>query len=156
MLDPLGEMGRGSEMSVAELEKQISSIEDPYAKSSAGRFLARHYVQQKDYASAIAYYEEALDAAGLSDVANREMLRELAQVYLLDSNHSLAAVVLQRALNIDLVPDARDFLLLAQAHYRMVDYVAVVVALDGIQANGLKLEVQQLHQALALYYRAGA
>ncbi|MDG2328353.1 MAG: hypothetical protein P8L70_16645 [Halioglobus sp.] len=156
MLDPLGEMGRGSELSVAELEKQISSIEDPYAKSSAGRFLARHYVQQKDYASAIAYYEEALDAAGLSGVANREMLRELAQVYLLDSNHSLAAVVLQRALDIDLVPDARDFLLLAQAHYRMGDYVAVVVALDGIQANGLKLEVQQLHQALALYYRAGA
>ncbi|MEH6588003.1 MAG: tetratricopeptide repeat protein [Halioglobus sp.] len=156
MLDPLGEMGKGSEMSVAELEQQINSIDDPYAKSSAGRFLARHYVQQKDYVSAIEYYEQALMTEGLSDVANREMLRELAQVYLLDENYRQAAVVLQRALDIDLVPDARDFLLLAQAQYRLTDYVAVVAALDGIQANGLRLELQQMHQALALYYRAGA
>ncbi|MEP4148818.1 MAG: tetratricopeptide repeat protein [Halioglobus sp.] len=156
MLDPLGEMGKGSEMSVAELEKQINSIEDPYAKSSAGRFLARHYVQQKDYAIAIAYYQEALNLGGLADVANREMLRELAQVYLLAENYSQAAATLQRALDIDLVPDPRDFLLLAQAHYRLGDYVAVVVALDGIQDNGLKLELEQMRQALALYYRAGA
>ena len=156
MLDPLGEMGKGSEMSVAELEKQINSIEDPYAKSSAGRFLARHYVQQKDYTSAIAYYQEALQLGGLADVANREMLRELAQVYLLAENYSQAAATLQRALDIDLVPDPRDFLLLAQAHYRLGDYVAVVAALDGIQDNGLKLNLEQMRQALALYYRAGA
>ncbi|MEP5568947.1 MAG: tetratricopeptide repeat protein, partial [Halioglobus sp.] len=117
---------------------------------------ARHYVQQKDYPSAIEYYQQALKTGGLADVANREMLRELAQVYLLAENYGQAAVVLQRALDIDLVPDARDFLLLAQAHYRLSDYVAVVVALDGIQANGLTLEPEQMRQALALYYRAGA
>ncbi len=71
LLDPLGEMGKGSEMSVAELEAQIDSIEQPYARSSAGRFLARHYVQQGDYDSAVAYYRQALAARGLADVANR-------------------------------------------------------------------------------------
>lgn len=156
LLDPLGEMGKGTEMSVGELEQQIDSIEDPYARSSAGRFLARHYVQEKDYASAIAYYEEALGTAGLSDVANREMLRELAQVYLLEKNYKSAARVLQRALDIDLVPGARDFLLLAHTQYRMGDYVAVVASLDGIGAHGLTLELGQMRQALALYYRAGA
>jgi hypothetical protein len=156
MIDPLGEMGKGSEMSVAELEGQIDSISDPYARSSATRHLARHYVQQQDYDSAIDYYRQALAADGLSDVANREMLRELAQVYLLDENYREAAVTLERALQIELVPAAADFLLLAQARYKLQDYVGVVEALDGIAANGLTLEVTQMRQALALYYRAGA
>ena len=155
-LDPLGEMGTGTEMSAAELEKQIDSIDDPYARASAGRFLARHHLQAGDYASAIAYYQQALAADGLSPVANREMLRELAQVYLLDGNYAAAAASLQQALDIDLVADAQDYLLLAQARHRLGDYVAVVAALDAVAAAGLKLDTAQLRQALALYYRAGA
>lgn len=155
-LDPLEAIGKGSEMSVAELEQQIDSIDDPYAKSTAGRFLARHHVQQKNYAAAIAYYQQALAVSGLSAVANREMLRELAQVYLLDEQYGGAAAALEQALAIDLVPDARDFLLLAQTRYRQGQYVEAVAALDGISANGLQLEVKQLRQALALYYRMGA
>ena len=42
LLDPLGEIGKGSEMSVDELEAEIDSIRDPYARSSATRHLARH------------------------------------------------------------------------------------------------------------------
>jgi tetratricopeptide (TPR) repeat protein len=156
MIDPLGELGKSSEMSVEELEGQIASISDPYARSSATRHLARHYVQQQDYASAIDYYRQALAAGGLADVANREMLRELAQVYLLDENYREAAATLERALRIELVPAAPDFLLLAQARYKVQDYVGVVEALDGIAANGLTLDVTQMRQALALYYRAGA
>lgn len=156
MIDPLGELGKGSEIPVEELEGQIESISDPYARSSATRHLARHYVQQQDYASAIEYYRQALAAGGLSDVANREMLRELAQVYLLDKNYRQAAETLERALRIELVPAAVDFLLLAQARYKLQDYVGVVEALDGIAANGLSLDVTQMRQALALYYRAGA
>lgn len=155
-LDPLGELGKGSEMSVAELEASIDSIKEPYAKSSASRFLARHSVQQGDYAAAIDYYRQALLARGLSDVANREMLRELAQVYLLNEDYREAAITLQRALDIKLQAEPGDFLLLAQAQYRLGDYVAVVAALDGIEANGLSLDVRQLRQALALYYRVGA
>jgi tetratricopeptide (TPR) repeat protein len=155
LLDPLGEIGKGSEMSVGELEQQIDSIDDPYARSSATRHLARHYVQQEDYASAINWYREALAAGGLSDVANREMLRELAQVYLLDENYRDAAQTLDKVLRIKLVPEAVDYLLLAQARYKLGDYVGSVAALDGIQANGLELTPQQMRQATALYYRAG-
>lgn len=156
MLDPLGELGKGSEMSVRELEQQIDTIADPYARSSATRHLARHYVQQQDYASAIAWYKEALAAQGLSDVANREMLRELAQVYLLSENYRDAATTLERVLRIKLVPESGDFLLLAQSRYKLGNYVAVVAALDGIQAQGLQLDTGQMKQALALYYRTGA
>ena len=38
-------MDKGAELSIEELEKQIGSIQQPYAKSSAGRHLARHYVE---------------------------------------------------------------------------------------------------------------
>jgi hypothetical protein len=156
LLDPLGEIGKGSELSVDELERQINGIRDPYARSSATRHLARHYVNAGDYPAAIQWYREALAAGGLSDVANREMLRELAQVYLLAEDYRAAARTLEEATALALVPDPADFLLLAQAQYRLGDYVAVVTALDRIQVHGLRLDSNQKQQALALYYRAGA
>ena len=156
LITPEGELSKGASLSTEELEQQIGSIQDAYGKSSAGRHLARHYVEQKQYDKAIEFYRTALAAQGLSDVANREMLRELAQVYLLQKDYSAAAGVLQQALGIDLVPEVADFLLLAQAHYRMKQYVQVVAALDQIATLGLVMNPQQMHQALALYYQAGA
>jgi tetratricopeptide (TPR) repeat protein len=155
-VDPIGQAERGRQLSVEELERQIGSIEDPYARSSAGRHLARHYVEQEQYDKAVEYYREALSARGLSDVANREMLRELAQVNMLQEDYAAAAANMQRALAIDLVPATGDFLLLARAHYQRRDYVAVVAALDRIAEAGLSLDLAQTRQALALYYRAGA
>jgi hypothetical protein len=155
-LAPAEGADRGRELSVEELERQIGSIEDPYARSSAGRHLARHYVEQRAYDKAVEYYRTALGASGLSEIANREMLRELAQVYLLMEDYAAAAETLELALRIDLVPAVTDFLLLAQARYRLGDYVAVVAALDRIGAAGLPLAPAQQRQALALYYRAGA
>ncbi|KZX58958.1 hypothetical protein A3709_15460 [Halioglobus sp. HI00S01] len=156
LLDPLGDIGKGSEMSLQELEQSIDSIRDPYARSSATRHLARHYVNEGDYPAAIAWYREALRSDGLSAVANREMRRELAQVYLQAEEFAAAASLLDEVLAMELVPATADFLLLAQARYRLGDYVAVVVALDGVQAAGLTLDEEQKRQALALYYRAGA
>ena len=97
----------------AERLWQMGSIEEAYAKSSAGRHLARHYVQRKEYDKAVEFYREALRAEGLSAVANREMLRELAQVYLLKKDYAAAAQTLQQALALDLEPDLADRLCLA-------------------------------------------
>jgi len=155
-IDPAGDVSGGAGMSVDELERQISSIADPYAKSSAGRHLARHFVEQGEYDKAIEYYRTALSADGLADVANREMLRELAQVYLLSKDYAAAATALERALRIRLVPDPNDYLLLAQAYYRQGQLVKVVAALDPIREQGLSLTTTQKRQALALYYQAGA
>jgi tetratricopeptide (TPR) repeat protein len=155
-LDQGDSLSAGAGLSIAELEQQINSISDAYAKSSAGRHLARHYVEQKQYAKAIEFYQTALAAEGLSDVANREMLRELAQVYLLNEDYRAAARTLERALAIQLAPDAGDYLLLAQAYYRLGNYVPVVSALDKIAAQNLPLDIPQQRQALALYYQAGA
>jgi tetratricopeptide (TPR) repeat protein len=89
-------------------------------------------------------------------VANREMLRELAQVYLLKKDYTAAAGTLQQVLAIDLVPDIADFLLLARAQHHLGKYVDVVATLDGIQKAGLTMDTPQMQQALALYYHAGA
>lgn len=156
LLTPEGEWAREADMSVEELEQQMGSIEDAYAKSSAGRHLARSYVERKQYDKAIAFYREALAAEGLSAVANREMLRELAQVYLLKKDYAAAAQSLQQALALDLAPEISDYLLLARAQHHLGRYVDVVATLDGMQAKGLTLNAEQARQATALYYRAGA
>ena len=150
------DIGAGTGLSVEELERQISSIQDSYARSSAGRHLARHYVEAGEYAKAIEYYQTALAASGLADIANREMLRELAQVYLLQQDYAQAASTLERALRIKLVPEASDYLLLAQSYYRLGRLAQVVGALDPIREQGLVLDIGQQRQALALYYQAGA
>jgi tetratricopeptide (TPR) repeat protein len=155
-IDPLGDTSQGAGLSIEELEKQINSIADPYAKSSAGRHLARHFVEAGEYDKAVDYYQSALKARGLSDIADREMLRELAQVYLLKEDYAAAASTLEQALRIDLVSEATDYLLLAQAYYRLGKLVQVVAALDPIHDKGLKLTLLQKRQALALYYQAGA
>jgi tetratricopeptide (TPR) repeat protein len=155
-IEPLGSAGTGAGLSIEELEKQINSIAEPYAKSSAGRHLARHFVEAGEYDKAIEYYQSALTARGLSDIANREMLRELAQVYLLKEDYAAAASTLEKALRIKLVAEATDYLLLAQAYYRLGKLVQVVAALDPIHDKGLKLTLLQKRQALALYYQAGA
>ncbi|MEE4143925.1 MAG: hypothetical protein V2I26_03925, partial [Halieaceae bacterium] len=90
-IDPNADVSGDAGLSIEELEKQINSITGSYARSSAGRHLARHFVEQGEYDKAIDYYRTALAAGGLSDVANREMLREMAQVYLLDENYVEAA-----------------------------------------------------------------
>ncbi|MCB1704897.1 MAG: hypothetical protein KDI17_08540 [Halioglobus sp.] len=151
-----GDWARGAELSVEELEQQLGSIEDAYARSSAGRHLARHYVERKEYGKAIDYYRQALQAEGLSDVANREMLRELAQVYLLKKDYPAASQTLQEVLAIDLVPELSDFLLLARAQHHLGRYADVVATLDRIQAAGLEMDAAGMQQALALYYHAGA
>lgn len=156
MLTPEGEWGSSDTLSIEELEQQLGSIEEAYARSSAGRHLARHYVQTGDYDKAVAFYREALAAEGLSAVANREMLRELAQVFFLKKDYSAAVAALDQALAVELLPDAQDYLLLARAHYHLGRYVQVVDALDRIDAAGLPLTLEQKNQALALYYQSGA
>ena len=156
LLSPVGEIDKGSDMSIEELEQQIDTIEQSYAKSSAGRHLARHYVGQGEYDKALTYYRTALAAQGLSDIANREMLREVAQVELLKKDYAAAVKTLEQVVQINLVPEIADYLLLAQAHHKLGNYVQVVAALDEIQEKGLALDAVQAHQALALYYRAGA
>jgi len=156
LLSPVGEMEKNAGMSIEELEAQISSIEQPYARSSAGRHLARHYVEQGDYDKALEYYETALTAEGLSDIANREMLREVAQLQLLMEDYVAAVATLEGVLSVGLVPEATDYLLLAQSHYRLGAYVGVVAALDRLQEQKLTMTVTQTRQALALYYRTGA
>ena len=71
LLVPDGAWAKGTEISVEELERQLGSIEDAYAKSSAGRHLARHYVERKEYDKAIAYYKDALAATGAGRILRK-------------------------------------------------------------------------------------
>ena len=78
--DPDNQLGENAVLSIQDLESKLSSMNDAYAKSSTERYLARHYLQNKEYDKAIAFYENALKEQGLSQYANIEMLQELLQV----------------------------------------------------------------------------
>lgn len=156
LIDPGGALSEGVSQSIEQLEQQLDGISDSYAKASTGRHLARHYVEEKQYDKAIIYYRTALAADGLSDIPNRELLRELAQVYLLSEDYPAAIEALQQVRAFDLAPEPVDNLLLAHAYSKSSDHLAAVTTLDQLQALGLTMDVAQSRQALAIYYKAGA
>lgn len=156
LIDPAGALEKGTAQSVEQLEQQLDSLTDPYAIASTTRHLARQYIELRQYDKAIAYYRAALDAEGLSDIADRELLRELARVYLLNEDYGSAAGALENVLQFNLVPEAADYLLLARAWFRSGDYVAAVATLDQLMDSDLSLDNMQLRHVLALYYQAGA
>lgn len=156
LIDHADTLEKGSELSLQQLEQQLDDLTEPYARASTTRHLARQYIQQGQYDKAIGYYEEALRAEGLSDIADREILRELARVYLLKKEYGLAALALEKVLLYDLVQEKTDFLWLAQAWLKSGDYVATVEALDQLSATDIVLDETDLRQMLALYYQCGA
>ncbi len=156
LIDHGDTLEKGTALSIEQLENQLTTLTDAYARSSTSRYLAQQYLQQGEYEKAINFYQAALEADGLSGIANRELLRELSRVYLLKEDYVLAAGTLKKVLEFDLVQEKADFLLLAQAQFRSADYLACVETLDELQVNGLELDEQELRQILSLYYQSGA
>lgn len=156
LIDHGDTLEKGTALSIEQLETQLESVSDAYARSSTSRYLAQQYMQQGDHDKAINYYQTAIESEGLSDIANRELLRELARVYLVKKDFSSAASTLEKVLEFNLVHEKVDFLMLAQAQLRSGDYVSCVETLDQLQANDFTLDETDLQQILALYYQSGA
>jgi len=156
LIDHDDTLEEGSALSLEQLEQQLDDLTEPYARASTTRHLARQYIQQGQYDKAIGYYTEALRVEGLSDIADREILRELARVHLLKEDYGSAALVLEKVLFYDLVQEKTDFLWLAQARLKSGDYVGTVEALDQLSATDIVLDEIDLRQVLALYYQSGA
>jgi tetratricopeptide (TPR) repeat protein len=155
-LDSGAQLNESVRLSLDELEQQFGSMQDSYSKSSAGRHLARHYINEKNYAKAIEFYQQALAAEGLSDIANQEMQVELATVYLLQKNYSQTIEILDGLRNQHATLSFDSMLVLAQAQAGTGDFIAVVDTLDSAIPEISTLSEQQLNRALALYYKSGS
>jgi len=156
LIDHSDTLEEGSALSLEQLEQQLGNLTEPYARASTTRHLARQYIQLGQYDKAIGYYTEALESEGLSEIADREILRELARVYLIKKDYGSAARVLEKVLLYDLVQEKTDFLWLAQAWLKSGDYLATVEVLDRLSATGIILDDVDLRQMLTLYYQSGA
>ena len=156
-LDPSKQLSESSLLSLKDLEQQINSMTNAYSKSSTGRYLARHYVKEKDYVKAIEYYRTALNAEGLSEVANDVLLKELAGVYALNKQYKEAITSLNQRQKLNVTKqDTSTTILRAQAYYGLSDYLSLVETLDEIMPQLNTLSDEQLKQMLGLYYKAGS
>ncbi len=154
-LDKSQRLGKSAELSLEELERQFDSLADSYSQSSAGRHLARNFVQQKQYDKAAAFYEKALRAKGLSDIANQEMLSELALVYVLQRNYAKAVATFRKLDNSGRSAEPQTLLLMAQAQAGMADYVGMSKTLDNLLPKMSRLDEGQLKLLAGLYYKGG-
>lgn len=153
-LDPSKKIDESVSLSIEQLEEQLGTFTDRYAKASAGRHLARHYVAEKQYNKAVDYYRQALAAEGLSRIANLEMTKELATVFLLQKRYSNALSLLQELKPKLVEVDASFLLLLGQAQFKSGDFLALADTLDELMLQREALSEQQLQQLLAMAYGA--
>lgn len=154
-LDKSQRLGESVELSLEDLESQFDSLSDSYSKSSAGRHLARNFVNQKRYDKAIEFYEKALRAEGLSAIANYEMLKELAMVYVLQKNYPKAVATFRKLRSTTIASDPQTLLLMAQAQVGMGDYLGMSKTLDALLPDIKSLDEGQLKLLAGLYYKGG-
>jgi len=153
-LDPSKKIDESVSLSIEQLEQQLGSFNDSYTKASAGRHLARHYVAQKQYDKAVSFYQQALAAEGLSPLANLEMSKELATVFLLQKRYEKALTLLNRLKTKLAQIDAPFLLLLGQAQFKSGDFLALADTLDELMAQRDELSEPQLQQLLSMAYGA--
>lgn len=137
------------------IEQNLSGIDDPQEKSNTQRYLAGHFIAQKQYGKAISFYEQALANNATSPDARRQMLGELATLYVIDKRYEQAANTLQRYRQQGGREHETLEFAIAQQQYRQGQIAAAAASFD----RGLLLldtpTNEQLNSALSLNYRAG-
>ena len=154
-LDPNKKLDEAVSLSIEELEKKLGSFNNDYAEASAGRYLARHFVQQKKYQKAIDYYQSALQSEGLASLANQEIQQELATVYLLQRQPQSALTLLLNLQKSLKQPSNSFYILLAQAQYQSGNYLALADSLDRLLKQSAGLSDVQVKQLIAISYGSG-
>lgn len=152
LMNPEQALGESVELSVEELEQQFDGIEDQYARSSAGRHLAHHYVQQQQYGKAVLYYQQALAANGLSEILNRQMSVELAKIYLLMKQPQQTITTLRTIALPHKINDADVALLYAKAYVDMKQYTKASDTLDQALVAAESPSETFYKQVLAIAY----
>lgn len=93
IVTPQKKTAEEAKKTIAELEKDLSTLKDNYTRDSTARFLARHYAQKKGEGNmnkALAYYQQALSGSGLSDIAKQEMIIEVIEIQYFLKDYILA------------------------------------------------------------------
>ena len=77
------------------LEKNLSKISQSQ-QALAQRFLARHFVEKKQYQKAISFYQESLQNDDLSIFSKQQLLDELSIIYMFTKQYKLAISTLDQ------------------------------------------------------------
>lgn len=153
---PTQEQINAANISVEELELRFNSIDDDYSKASTARYLARHYLQKKQYAKAEKYYQASLLEQGLSDYAKQDILAELAQVQMLQQDYPAVLQALDQRAALG-GKDDNDLLMLKAIAYLHTQQVSKAIQLaDTLQQQEKQPSASFLQQLLFIYFSGKA
>lgn len=146
--------------SIKELEDDLKTLNDAYAKQSTARFLARHYVQQEGESSikkAIEYYLLSLKGDGLSIYAKQETLEELLSLYYQQSMYSQFLEYYRQYIDLQGKPDAqmriKQMLSLYHLEQTQDTHEQAKALLQAFEHQALELGMSELTQLLYVLYK---
>jgi tetratricopeptide (TPR) repeat protein len=144
--------------SIQELEGELNSLQDAYAKESTARYLARHYSQFSSEVSvnkAIEYYLLSLEGKGLSIFAKQTTQQELLSLYFQQSMYQSFIKGFDRFIVLQGRPNGRLRIKRMLSFYHLKEnqtalQIARLLVLEYEQ--GLELEVDDLKKILFTFY----
>ena len=152
-------MSSSTVKSIVELEADLNTLTDAYAKDSTARYLARYYAQKSgmdNLKKAIAYYRQSLSGDGLSVYAKQATALELGA--LLYVNEKYQAFLRTMEDYLDYGGQAESELLIQQAlaHYylnqRQTALDLAAVLFKQHQSQAMTLSLSELNQLLFIFY----
>ena len=148
--------------SIAELENELSSLTDDYAKDSTARYLARHYAQkntQDSIKKAIEYYLISLNGNGLSVYAQQATMLELLALYFQQKDYHAFIEGYEKYEQLKGVADPQLMI------KRMLAYYHTGMGSEGLSIaqhlytenskSKIDLDLNDLNQILFVFYQTG-
>lgn len=145
--------------SITELESELSSLTDDYAKDSTARYLARHYAQkntQESIKKAIEYYLISLNGKGLSVYAQQATMLELLALYFQQKNYTEFIRGYDRYQQLKGVPSPQLSIKKMLAYYHLDKKNEALKIANGLyneqKRSQIVLELNDLKQILYVFF----
>lgn len=145
--------------SIAELEAELSGLQDAYTKDSTARYLARHYAQKNTQASlnkAIEYYRMSLKGDGLSVYAKQATMLELLALLYVNKMYQDFLKGIKQYVGLQGSPSAKLKIKIMLSHYHLKQKKQALVQarslFDAYQKTAIDLDVDDLNQILFTLY----
>jgi len=152
-------MSSSTVKSISELEADLNSLTDAYAKDSTARYLARYYAQKSgddNLKKSIEYYGKAINGDGLSVYARQATALELAALLYVNERYQAFLQSVEHYLEFGGQLKSELMIQQALAHYYL-HHKQTALELAGALFNGhlngnMVLNLQDLNQLLFIFY----
>ena len=139
---------------IQELETMLQSNQlNSYQKALTRRSLGQICLSNEDYKCALEYYEKLLAEGGLSEIAEQEVLFDVAQLYNQEKRYDKVVEILAPWMAKSTNPPPQGYIILGNAYFQLKEYTKALGFVEKAVSIAENPEENWMKLLLGLYYR---